>query len=741
MATAYTKIDALGLYLSGASIAAGAQPLPASCLGGYRSSKEVQRLGFVVRGGFGVKPIRIDWISGSHAVGRGYLRNSGTTSVLWDPSDAAAGTAVSIANGETKLIESGTVAKSMRVTRMSTDSMRGQLTLDIVDVFNDVLGFGDVSSADATAGKANYRAVFVRNHSGSTITNIKIWIKTLGTQRATGTAQLGASGSGTITTATASGFADWPTSGWARIQDSGGTLREIVYYTSRTSTSLTVPSAGRARLGTSAGAGSATDLIDAVPGIRIGLEAPSSNAIQTIASETTAPTGITWNTDITIATGLSIASLAASADYGLWVHRDTPAGMMAGAQIRNSLNIEFVYSSVTYSTVWSALYRCANNALRLYELYLGTDASPDLTAAATTTSASLPFNSALTPPGAGNRTYHSVMRYRNAYNLTSLNQYERKTKIDSTGALVVKSPSAPTSMSLQGEIGGGGVYARAHYTALDDDPVANQWVIYLRGDGVNPTGSETPVYVPMEIENGGLFRRIVRPLSYLLGTFVSGQDVRALIRTRHSGSGAESTNTTAVTITTSTAPVGLPRVPFFGPGFGQIQRAASSGISGTSIVSAPYNIYWAWDSGYLELWGGGNLIFRIRYDSSGAANNGIWTTYTFVQETISGTPADAPVEIASWGGGSNVLYITSNGVRRMKIDATNQKIHCASLNQYLTRRSSTSAEPVFDATFQSLFQVYDPYAGDYATALDLDSDGVLRMNVPWRQRATTGAFE
>lgn len=733
MATAYTKIDALGLYLSGASLAGGAQNNPASSLGGYRANKEVQRMGFVVRSG-NMRPIRVDWISGSHAAGQGELRASGTTSLIWDPSDTTLGTAVSIANGETKLIEASNSAYSLRCTRMSTDAMRGQLTLGIVDVFNDLLAFDNISSADATAGKANYRAAFIRNHSGSTITDIKIWIKTLGTQRVSGTAQLGGAGAGTITTATASGFADWPTSGWCHIKNAG-TTREIVYYTSRTGTSLTVPSAGRARLGTSAGAGANTDTIDAVPGIRIGLEAPSSDAIQTIANETTAPSGITWNAQTTSALGLTHASLAASADYGLWIHRDTPAGMVAGTQIRNSLNIEFVYSAVTYSTVWSGLYRCANNALRLYELYSGTDTAPDLTAAAATTSATLPFNHALTPPGSGNREYHIVVRYRNAYNLTSLNRYARKVKIDSTGALVVKNPSAPTNMSLQGEIGGGGVYARAHYTALDDDPVANTWAIYL-ANGSNPTGSETPILVPMEIENGGLFRRIVRPLSYLIGTFVSGADVRALIRTRHSASGAESTNTTPATITTTTGPVGLPRVPMFGPGYGQIQRGIGAGVGGTSIISPVYNIYWSWDSGYLDLWASTEHLLRIRYDSSGASTNGVYTTYAFVKDIISGAPVSEPVDVVS----ANEIYITANGVRRMKIDRSALTISFTSMDRALTRRSSTSAGPLFDATFCSLFQVYDPYAADYATALDLDSDGTLRMNVPWQRRATVGEF-
>ena len=113
----------------------------------------------------------------------------------------------------------------------------------------------------------------------------------------------------------------------------------------RTATSLTVPAAGRALLGTSATAGSATDTVDEVPGIRIALENVAADAIQTIADEFTAPTGRTWSTAITAATGLAIDSLARQTNYGLWVHRQIPVNI-APAGLGVKVKVEYSYFSV-----------------------------------------------------------------------------------------------------------------------------------------------------------------------------------------------------------------------------------------------------------------------------------------------------------------------------------------------------------------------------------------------------------
>ncbi|MDH5542992.1 MAG: hypothetical protein OEY64_08530 [Nitrospinota bacterium] len=55
--------------------------------------------------------------------------------------------------------------------------------------------------------------------------------------------------------------------------------------------------------------------------VEIAIELPVSNAIQSIANETTAPTGLTFYTAAGEANALSIGNLAAGAVYGLWIKR------------------------------------------------------------------------------------------------------------------------------------------------------------------------------------------------------------------------------------------------------------------------------------------------------------------------------------------------------------------------------------------------------------------------------------
>ena len=222
--------------------------------------------------------------------------------------------------------------------------MYGNTLIKVTDLYDQLWGFDDVTDAKRTAGDDYYRGAMLRNTSTADPAEyIKIWIGTLATQATTDTTQLGGSGSGTI--ATTGSFADWSASGYAHVRNSGGTTQEIVFYTSRTSTVLTVPAAGRALLGTSATAGGATDTVDEVPGIRIALENVGSNKIQTIADEFTSPTGRTWSTAITAATGLAITSLARETNYGLWVHRQIPVNIVpAGLGVK--VKVEYSYFSV-----------------------------------------------------------------------------------------------------------------------------------------------------------------------------------------------------------------------------------------------------------------------------------------------------------------------------------------------------------------------------------------------------------
>lgn len=335
-----TLADALRWHLTGAGSDGGAQADPDAALGNYRSSSEWQQLGVIgALAGFAVA-----FAAGSNGAGNGTLETDGAGNVRWTaPGSSTPGAYVAIADAATQLLLDGEdPLKFVRVTRDAASApAAATATVTLVDVFNSI--FDNVSGGggndESGAGDDEYRCLMLRNASSKTAYAVKVWVKPLhNTAEVSDSAQLGGAGSGTV--GTTGSFAGWPSSGWARIVDSGGTLREIVYYSSRTDTVLTVPAGGRGRLGTSAAAGAATDSVWSVPGWRIAKEAPSaqpSGFVQTVADEDTAPGGVSWSTGIVAADGVSVGTLKAGEIQGLWIHREIIASHVAHAQVRASL--------------------------------------------------------------------------------------------------------------------------------------------------------------------------------------------------------------------------------------------------------------------------------------------------------------------------------------------------------------------------------------------------------------------
>ncbi len=333
-----TRADSLRRYLSGAGSDGGAQSDPDASLGGYRSSSPVGGMG-VSRAG-AISNLTIDYAAPENGTGDGTLEATGSGTIRWTAPGGSAGADVAIGNGETKLVESGGESgRFLIVSRTSAASLTGTETVTLADVYNNVIGMGNVSSADAASGADHYRAIMLKNVNAVAISDLKAYLATLGTQAVSDSADLDGSGAGTITTTDS--FADWPESGFCRIAQSGGTLREIVYYTSRTETSLTVPAEGRGMLGTSAAAGANDDKLDAVPGIRLASETPVSDEIQTIADEETAPAGVSWNTGIDAAGGIDLGTLAAGEMVGLWIHRQVAEGTAASPSVLNHIRYRF----------------------------------------------------------------------------------------------------------------------------------------------------------------------------------------------------------------------------------------------------------------------------------------------------------------------------------------------------------------------------------------------------------------
>jgi hypothetical protein len=338
MSDEMTRADSLRLLHSGAASVNDPQTDQAASLGGNRSSTEIEMLGVAIASP--ISNITVEHVAGLNGPGTGTLTATGDDTLTWTPPGGTAGTAVTIADSETKVIEGGGsdgASKYVRVTRTSATALSGAATLTLTDVLNNVVGFDNISSAQAASGVTQYRAIFLRNAGAVPADSVKVKIGTLGTQRTSNSTQLGSSGAGTITTT--GSFADWPARGGCHIKTSGGSTREIVYYSSRTDTALTIPATGRGLLGTSAAAGGATDTLDAVPLVRIAIEEPTDGEIQTIADDETAPTGVSWATPITDAAALEIGTLAPGGDYGIWIEYETPEAAQATALVLNLVEV------------------------------------------------------------------------------------------------------------------------------------------------------------------------------------------------------------------------------------------------------------------------------------------------------------------------------------------------------------------------------------------------------------------
>lgn len=184
--------------------------------------------------------------------------------------------------------------------------------------------FDNVTAAESEAGDTEYRAFFIKNtHATLSFVNAKIYISDTGSLPMTSlTTQLEASGSET-TVYVASGT-DFPSSGAFFVEG------EEITYTGKTSDTFT---------GCTRGANGTSKTLHTVGAkvehnqVRIAVEAPSNKStgyIQTIADESTAPTGLAaWAAPYSFATGISIGTLAPDEFYGVWVQRKIPAGAKA----------------------------------------------------------------------------------------------------------------------------------------------------------------------------------------------------------------------------------------------------------------------------------------------------------------------------------------------------------------------------------------------------------------------------
>lgn len=635
--------NGLELYLTGASADGATQEFPALSLGGYRSCVPLRRLGVQITDP--IPEIIIERVSGDCGEGDGLLVAVTTDSLTFKAPGDTVGTAVSIANGETKTIASNDADKWVQVTRDSANDMAGSMTLTLAKPFNSVVGGEDTTSAGTTE---YHGAMF---NASAAVTNLYVWI----------------------------------------------------------------------------GAG-----------LSVAWEVPDADdKIQEIATLATAPAAVSWNSGMSLGAGLSLASLASGSNYGLWFRRVVAPASAGSAKDETSIYMQWTSGGNTYTEFIPGLFRTSHAAGAQYELYAGVDTAPDFASAPAATSATETIDYALTPPGSGTRTYHLVVRYRNDYGLLSGNIFERLIEIDTNGDEVIPVPSAPTNITVVDSVGGE-LRVNAEYLPSDDSYPANTWRIYVRADGVDPVaGVDTPTEISMAASV--IYPTAGRVLNTTIGPYPLDSDVRVLVTAYRSSSAAESTNTTATSITVGTTDPASPKVGRLFAGIANLLMGTRNSIETTTTYDATYSVTGEIHSGYTDFKVGSTVLFRLRYDSANPANNGFWTTLAVDQILHSAAASDDPVDVVS----ATEMYVTVDSVRRLKIDATAGTIEFARLTQTAIASlvSCRSALPFKAFSGVTCFQVYDPYTGDFVTAATLSNAGVFSIGVPWRQRATVGEFE
>ena len=454
------------------------------------------------------------------------------------------GVAVTVADGTEP-------SRWLRLTRAGTLT-GNRLSLTFVDLFASLgvgeMTFTDIDETARAAGENRYRGfLFLARER---VTGLKIWIDPLGPSAVSSAAQLGGSGSGSIGSA-ADAFLGWPAKGFCRVETSSNVLREIVYYGSRTASTLAVASGGRGLLGTSAAAGASTDLLYPVPGIRIAKEATTGSppAIQTIANATTAPTGVTWSTAITEATGVSIGDLAALAEYGLWVHREIPAGMGGIAEAPIAIRLSYTSLGVmtgpeSFEEILGGKHVVEEDALERYELRVGLDALPDLTADPDETFTSSPHTSTLTLTP--DTEHFLVVSRRNSRDQVSHRLPATRIRLDGSADEIAVAPSAPHAEAFAAGLGGTFTLQAAYYHSLDSaESRADTWLIYLRTNGTDPDPSiDTPTEVAMGTADDGSG---VEVLAWTSGSYSGGTTGKVLVRVRRDADTIDSESSAILT--------------------------------------------------------------------------------------------------------------------------------------------------------------------------------------------------
>ena len=166
--------DQLRAYLTGAAAVGGGQFDHDESLGGSRSSARLQCLTPQRLTAF--PGLRLRYVDGANGTGLGRLLAIGANTLRWAAPGDGYGDAVSIANGETKVLKSQTASKFIVVARNSVLALSGVENIQLSDTYGNAIGMSDFTTAQSTAGEAKYRGFILQNVGDSNITDVEVWV-------------------------------------------------------------------------------------------------------------------------------------------------------------------------------------------------------------------------------------------------------------------------------------------------------------------------------------------------------------------------------------------------------------------------------------------------------------------------------------------------------------------------------------------------------------------------------------
>ncbi len=730
-----TEADAIRFFFTGAASDMAPQRDPDLCLGGYASTQRVESMGW--NSSDPMVGLAILHVGPGVARGNGSITALDSDTVNWKPSGGTVGASVAIANGEEKILDSGTPGQYVHVRRYSDIPLKAAHAYNVVNRYNNVIGGTNITDAQAVAGRVDYRAIMIKNVSALSVSGIYLWV-----------------GAGTSTVAV------------AKETPVANAIQTIANAT-------TAPTGVTWNTGTTSGTGLNIGTLAAGEMIGIWIRrtitagASASAGLLTELLSKFTYSAVEYNTGLRgkfrIARGTEIdADFPGIVEYGIWIGQDAEPNLSAAADETWTTTGHTTSLSLAVDHTYHYVIRSKNK----YGLWSQDFTSTPFIVAADGSDSPLP-PSAPTDIVVGQNVSDEpkiTALYEPAPDSTHRAMiWVIWLTLDGTTPDTADPPYGYTVMGRRDGVETL-LWEDSGASLMDDTPmkaiVRTRRLRTLPGDVFSPDTTQLPGsgagsivvsdeladwdstgYAKIETFTGEL-QEVIEYSALVVGSGISTFTVlsggRALFGTTATAtvsnnvitpiSIVDSTNTDVTTENIDLiAPVRPDGAIFLGVNEEQ-EQSPIEGPDGVTpiVIDAGENVYFLQGEGWTEFWIDTVLVWKCIYDSGDAANAGIyipseWDLY--FTAPITGTAADSDGFDVVDG---NTVYVSVNGQRRMLIDVLNMDIKSDAFSCIADLVDTDASEAVWPQYAQTVFTVWDPGTADYVDYFSVTTAGVLK---------------